>query len=251
MPPVTVGSFILNKNVQEKYLDIVKTKNESDRDSVKELKDIINSNSAALLNSERIPNFGRKEEPKGFSNNPNPQPINNIGNSKQQVSNPNTQQPKISPATQNNNISKYYIILYLTIGHQGNTSSNTASITSTNKSLFSDSLNKYIQRAYEKCKTEADFKHCKISLTKTIQAALKNGDLSTKNFNLTPLPYIPSDEKVVKTANSFISDQERKNREKRQRRFAEGSGNITESKESIIKSNIEELTKELKIIVKL
>jgi hypothetical protein len=93
---------MLNKNVQEKYLDIVKTKKE-DKESVRELNDIINST------TEKIPNFGKREEPaKGFST----QSTNNIGfqYSSQQVG-LNVQQNynyhTTNTTTINNNISKF------------------------------------------------------------------------------------------------------------------------------------------------
>jgi hypothetical protein len=205
---------MLNKNVQEKYLDIVKTK--EDGQSMKDLKEI--------MNNEKIPNFGKKEEiQKGFSTPTN----NNLGfqySSRQQVS-PQISKPVNIPIVKPQE-------------------SKPVEVTS-NKSGFSDSLNKYIQRAYEKCATDSDFKKCKESLMKTIQAAIKNGDLHTRDFSKFPLPVLPTEEKIITTvaSNSYVSEQERKNREKRKGRFAETNNNDK------IKANIEELTKELKIVV--
>jgi hypothetical protein len=55
-------------------------------------------------------------------------------------------------------------------------------------------LNKYIQRSYEKCKSEFDIQKCKVKLTKIINAAIQKGDMNTRDWNKFPLPDLPSDE---------------------------------------------------------
>src|SRR5690606_21580030 len=107
---------------------------------------------------------------------------------------------------------------------------------------FSPSLNDYIKRSYQKCKTDNDFKKCQASLTKTIQNAIKKGDLHTRDFSKFPLPYILSDE----TAQILVkvSDQEKNRREQRKDRF-----DLQSIDKSVSKTNIEELSKNIKIIV--
>lgn len=73
------------------------------------------------------------------------------------------------------------------------TKTNTDTTVKTSTGFYSESLQKYIERAYKKCKTEEDIKKCKISLMKIIQNALKKGDLHTRDFNKFPLPVLPSD----------------------------------------------------------
>lgn len=118
------------------------------------------------------------------------------------------------------------------------------------KSCFSESLNKYIERAYKKCKNEEDIKKCKDSLMKVIQASTKKGDLHTRDFNKFPLPILPSEAKaneILFPKQLTFTEQELKNREKRKGRFSEQL-NPTRA-QSLKTQNLEEITKNVIIIV--
>lgn len=89
---------------------------------------------------------------------------------------------------------------------------------------FSEPLQKYIHRSYEKCKSENDRQKCQKALLKIINAALKKGDLNTRDWNKFPLPVLPNEtnEDVgLKTEKIVLTEQELKNREKRKGRFEE------------------------------
>lgn len=66
----------------------------------------------------------------------------------------------------------------------------------TNNDDFSQSLQDYIIRAYEKCKNDLDKNKCKKALLKIITAATMKGDLHTRDFSKFPLPVLPSEEKA-------------------------------------------------------
>jgi hypothetical protein len=61
---------------------------------------------------------------------------------------------------------------------------------------FSESLQDYIIRAYDKCKNDLDKNKCKKALLKIITAATMKGDLHTRDFTKFPLPVLPSEEKA-------------------------------------------------------
>jgi len=64
-----------------------------------------------------------------------------------------------------------------------------------NNDDFSDTLQNYIVRAYDKCKNDLDKAKCKKALLKIITAATVKGDLHTRDFSKFPLPVLPSEEK--------------------------------------------------------
>jgi hypothetical protein len=226
-------------------------------ENVKELKEIMRTN------SEIIPNFGKKEDPpsKGFSKMPTAQQPQSTNNN---IGFQYSSQVRVTPGVQSiqtgqrgnfpNLTNMTNMTSTTTMGNNNFSNigkSSTHEQAATNKSSgFSDSLNNYIKKAYEKCKTEADFKKCKESLMKIIQNALKKGDLHTRDFSKTPLPILPTEEnKPTVDTNFYISEQERRNREKRKGRFAD-SPVIIPNTAALIKANIEELTKELKVVVR-
>jgi hypothetical protein len=93
----------------------------------------------------------------------------------------------------------------------------TATTPATKAGEFSDSLQKFIGRAYEKCKNDLDRTKCENALMKIMSAALKKGDLNTRDWSKHPLPIFPSE---MGQANKVIlTEQEMKNRDKRKSRF--------------------------------
>ena len=237
LPEVTVANYLQSKNVQEIYLNLIKTKKEGDDHSADQLQRMINSD----IGNNKIPNFGKKEE-SGFSSAPSN--INNTAFNQQPqpqnfttITNFNIQNYNVNNNSVNNNIN-------ITNNNYVIQKSNPEMIISgaCKSSGFSESLNNYIQRAYERCKTEADIKICKTSLMKIIQAALKKGDLNTRNFNKFPLPILPTDEETPKI--KIISENEKKIIERRKGKF-----DITIVKPKETNINIEEITKNINITV--
>lgn len=131
---------------------------------------------------------------------------------------------------------------------------------------FSESLQNFISRAYDKCKTDLDRSKCQKALMKIMSAALKKGDLNTRDWNLHPLPIFPSDmgQNMIKP-----TEDEVKNRDKRKSRFDTDFENFTKEVKEVNQvkqfkpakqtqnsattslssiSSIEELTKNVTII---
>lgn len=92
-------------------------------------------------------------------------------------------------ANDNTNISSNSTI------NTGNENSSTKSNLIGNNDDFSESLQNYIMRAYDKCKNDLDKKKCKKALLKIITAATIKGDLHTRDFTKFALPVLPSEEK--------------------------------------------------------
>jgi hypothetical protein len=67
---------------------------------------------------------------------------------------------------------------------------------SENNDDFSESLQNYIIRAYDKCKNDLDKIKCKKALLKTITGATMKGDLKSRDFSKFALPVLPSEEKA-------------------------------------------------------
>jgi SAC3 family protein LENG8/THP3 len=135
----------------------------------------------------------------------------------------------------------------------------TSTAPSTSKSEFSESLQKFISRAYEKCKTDLDRNKCQKALMKIMSAALKKGDLNTRDWNLHPLPIFPSEmgQSTAVNKTSILTEQEVKNRDKRKSRFDSDfenfskeikNPNINISNISTPSQTLEELTKNVTII---
>ena len=128
---------------------------------------------------------------------------------------------------------------------------------------FSESLQKYIQLAFEKCKDDEDRRNCQKALTKIISASLEKGDFNTRDWTKHPLPVLPSDVKeeiITRLQKTPVSDLEIKKRETRKGRFdAEyklKKSTLTSNSNTSALSNthnstakvIEEITKNVKII---
>ena len=58
---------------------------------------------------------------------------------------------------------------------------------------FSESLQKYIQLSFDKCKSAEDRANCQKALTKIISASLKKGDFTTRDWMKFPLPVLPTE----------------------------------------------------------
>lgn len=87
---------------------------------------------------------------------------------------------------------------------------------------FSDSLQKYIQFSFDKCKSQEDRTNCQKALTKIISASLKKGDFNTRDWTNFPLPVFASELKEeiqAKLLKTPVTDTEIKKREYRKGRF--------------------------------
>lgn len=117
---------------------------------------------------------------------------------------------------------------------------------------FSDSLKRYIERAFSKCKTDSDRTNCDKALVSIINSSQKIGDFHSRNWDNYPLPKLPSEEAkttmITRPAESLI---DLKKKEQRKGRF--NSATITKpmmAKSTMFtEESIEELVKNKTIIV--
>lgn len=257
LPEMTVGNYLMNKNMQDIYLKSIK-KDEVEKEGGKKRNYLFNNNletpesstSNAVIESKTVQaqlnnsTTGMKTTSKFSATNPNSsgniiyQPTGNVisFNNKTSI---NTNAPQVQGE---------FIISKVTYNNQGgvinqsNTNLNlnqkpNEMVSAPKSGDFSEALQKYIQRAYEKCKDDFDRGKCQKALMKIIPASLKKGDMNTRDWNNYPLPVLPSDMRdSLKPEKTIITEQELRNREKRKGRFEMSGGVVSSNSNSNVQA---------------
>jgi hypothetical protein len=204
---MTVANYLQNKNVQSIYLSSIKKKEDGENTE----ESIINtSKSISTISTDNNINI-----------------VNNNLNSNNNISNNIILQSKTVAPVTNTNMNK--TINYSTVGNviTFNKSSKFDNNNIINKPEtkpkpgdFSESLQKYITRAFERCKNDEERANCQKGLMKIISASMKKGDFNTRDWDKHPLPAMtPTPTIKPPPTATLLTTQELNKREKRKGRF--------------------------------